>query len=931
MAHGSDSGRGRDPCDDTGEVPALPAIDLDSHDDLQDSGEGLIDDEDDDEVAHVATNELVAELGLDDRTRSDVPAVDAPPKPGTASTKLDTLAARVDAAQREVEAAAAAADDDAPAEDRVSTVRVAAGEPRGETERLTPVAPTSETARVPVVTITPEERRRSAPTVREAAAPDALSADVAATGATQTPKAAAAAAIADRAGPTATRDEGRAPPRREPLPAPPRVKLLMAGAALLPLLLASVLAAAGVPQAAWQRMSGRDPYEPNEVLDAARPLALGLTSALTLTPGDVDWFALDAPAGRALVIEVTPAPSGRGATSLHTPDGVCVASSREGGAVERVVWTVPGKVGDAAVPIRLRVWGARGDYEVTARSTDTAARYEPNDTEAEAAPLEPGVIRGVQCNGTDHYRVRVPAGHPMLARILEGPPGLSLAWAGIAAVGSGAVREVRGKVVAVDRVGVLQVSGASGPYDLELALETPEAVLTTISEARVPTLVVSDAELEPNDRRDQARAITPGRYPKLEVDREDWYSLELPPGAGAEVVLRFENDRGDIELELYRGDQARALRSSTSAADEESARVGAVEVAGGPLLIRVFGGRANDYAMTVVVGGEGTSGTRIEPGEYPALVCTGTDLWTFHASAGQVVEVAVRQTRRRWSLGLELLDAGSWNPVSASQSTSFEGEDVITRVVYQPTAEEDLTFRVSGGGSDYSMNLALKTPTPGAPLPLPPRMAGGWSQQVGPPRLIGAGVHPDQLVIDETVYLLDVQAGQKLSVAIAFRQAQGDIDLDLQDDGGNTVLVANSGQDGEELEYLAPRTQQLTLRAYGYGVPNRFTLTVAYDGSSAPVDIEPGAYAAMQCNGNALHGIAVPGGKRLVATITFDAAAGDLDLQLLDAGSNPLATSEGVDAASERVEYVAPADERVTLRVYNATNEYHLDLRVEEP
>jgi Bacterial pre-peptidase C-terminal domain len=114
-------------------------------------------------------------------------------------------------------------------------------------------------------------------------------------------------------------------------------------------------------------------------------------------------------------------------------------------------------------------------------------------------------------------------------------------------------------------------------------------------------------------------------------------------------------------------------------------------------------------------------------------------------------------------------------------------------------------------------------------------------------------------------------------------------------------------------------------------VPNRFSLTVAYDGSSAPVGIGPGAHPGQQCNGNALFGVEAPGGKRLVAAITFDAAAGDLDLQLLDAEGVPLATSEAFETSSERIEYVAPYDEKLTLRVYNATNAFDLELKVEEP
>lgn len=761
----------RDPCEDTGELPRIDAQ-HDGADDLADSSEGEPDDGADDEL-HAVYDELAAELAehSDERTRSDTPVVAAPVKPTTgrgSTTRFDPLAETADP------------DAEAAAQDKAETERIAASTVADVVASASDLRATEAAA----LTSSAVRRASARPPVPTPVAPVAP----------LTPVPIARPRI----------DEGRPPPRRDPTPSSPRTKVLIGLVGVLPLALAGALVAVGAPQAAWQRMSGRDHLEPNETIAQARPIAEGVTAHLTCSPGDVDWFKVEAPAGRALLIDVSPASIGRGGASLHRPDGVCVASSRQSATDDRVVFAPEG---GAEGPLLLRVWGARGEYEVQVRAAPLDARFEPNDAPAEASPLAPGVTRAVRCNGTDWFRVHVPARHTASARLLAGPPGLSVAWGALEGVGSVmSSRDAQARAVGADRLALLQVTGDTGPYELEVSLQAPGA----------------------------------------------------------------------------------------------DARTGAED-----------------------------GGTLIEPGEYPALTCSGVDLWRLSARAGQVVDVSLRQAGDPWSIDVDLLDP-SWSSLPASESRQTQGATSTTRLVYQARRDGEVVLRVSGQPIDYALTVHVgASPQSGAPpAPINPN-----ANRRNVARLIGPGVYPDEFVNGEAWFQLDVAQGQRVSVALDFSAAQGEVQMELYDGQYSLISAsANSGVDQAQLDHQSTSAQSLFLRVYGYGQANRYTLTVAYDGSAAAQTLEPGRHEGLVCPGNSVFRVAAPGGKRLVVELAFEGAEGDLDLQLLDGEGATLVESETfAETDGERVEYTPPVDQELTVRVHNAKNTFTLDLRVEEP
>lgn len=740
------AGEDRDPCDDTGPIPALPHGELDRDDDLQDSGEGEVEDPEDDDVAP-AFDELAAELedsaegdDGDDRTLAALPSPAVVEVAG-GTTRIDPFAETGDP-----DALSAQVGETARVREPVTASAI--------TDRLAVPDTTAAVAGLPMGT-PPSEPSRGA------AGEPAL-------------------------------DEGRAPPRREPAPPTRGLRALTAAAATLPLLVVLALLALGVPQTAFRRWSGRDRLEPNDAFAAARPLAPGKTEGLSCGGADVDWFALEAPPGQALVIEVSPAPAGQGGASLHTVDGQRVAVIGRGET--RLVHAVSGP---AVVPLRLCVWGARPDYAVTVSLAPLGSRFEPNDSALGAAPVRPGRVRAVQCNGEDWYRVPIPAHHTARARLEGAPAGLTLGWASgaVAPIISG--REVAARPLGLDRVALLRVAG-TGPYDL---------------------------------------------------------AIELEAAAG--------------------------------------------------------GGR---------------DARRLEPGEYPHLECSSSDEWRVGVSAGQMLEVAVREPRSTWNLSVSLYDE-QLQPIGVSTSHRVEGGAAVTRLTaFAAQRDGEVVVRVHGPPIEYALEVWT---TSAAALQSAPSTT---PEPVATPsgiRALAPGIYPEQVVSGEMWYSLEVGAEQQLLVT-AESAAEDDIGLDLFDDLGQPVAAASLGEGNVEmLQHLAASSGRLLLRVTAYSTQS-CTLTVSIDGSTAPVELPVGRHEGLECTGNAFFGVAVPGGQRLVLEISFASAEGDLDLQLLGAGGELLARSESLDDR-ERVEYVAAVDETLTVRVYNAKNRFDAEVRIEEP
>jgi len=170
----------------------------------------------------------------------------------------------------------------------------------------------------------------------------------------------------------------------------------------------------------------------------------------------------------------------------------------------------------------------------------------------------------------------------------------------------------------------------------------------------------------------------------------------------------------------------------------------------------------------------------------------------------------------------------------------------------------------------------------------------------GAPMYILNGDYPGlQLCLDdEDWYENYMFVGETLSADIAFANAQGDIDLQLTDEGGAELDSSTSVADGEAVSHAIEVEGYYYIRVYGgvAGVQNGYDMTVGYGGGGCADDgYEPNddAFEAPVMSAGTVNdlqlcsndedwfAIYVTGGA-LMGSIDFSNASGDLDLALLD-------------------------------------------------
>lgn len=115
----------------------------------------------------------------------------------------------------------------------------------------------------------------------------------------------------------------------------------------------------------------------------------------------------------------------------------------------------------------------------------------------------------------------------------------------------------------------------------------------------------SDDSFEENDSRATARVIGQVSADNLIVKAtdEDWYRISLPAGAALNVKAAFVQRNGDIDLEMFRGDEAAPLVSSRTPLDFESVTTTNSNAAAVDYLVRVLvkDDTRNSYNLSVVI------------------------------------------------------------------------------------------------------------------------------------------------------------------------------------------------------------------------------------------------------------------------------------------------------------------------------------------
>lgn len=223
--------------------------------------------------------------------------------------------------------------------------------------------------------------------------------------------------------------------------------------------------------------------------------------------------------------------------------------------------------------------------------------FEENDTKATARALPAGVHRDLACNDEDWFKVTLAQPGALSVTIdftnasgdldlhVDGPSGQVGRSEG---TGDREKVEVASLPAGTYLVRVFGYQGARGAYTLTVA---------TTQSTPPPA---SDDRFEENDTRATAAALTPGAYPGLRCEDDDWFAVTLASESTLDVRLDFRHADGDLDLEVADAG-GNEVGSSTSAADGE--QVKKARLAAGTYLVRVYGynGARAPYGLTVAV------------------------------------------------------------------------------------------------------------------------------------------------------------------------------------------------------------------------------------------------------------------------------------------------------------------------------------------
>ncbi|MCO4768521.1 MAG: hypothetical protein KDA24_00715 [Deltaproteobacteria bacterium] len=157
---------------------------------------------------------------------------------------------------------------------------------------------------------------------------------------------------------------------------------------------------------------------------------------------------------------------------------------------------------------------------------------------------------------------------------------------------------------------------------------------------------------EANDRWQEAAVVAAGVHEgaRITVNDRDWFRIDAPVGALVRFQIDFDHGAGDLDMEMFEGDEK--VDSATGTSDQEI--VDHTWDGSKPLLVKVIGYREAEGAYTITVTSEGgvdlgdpcddnnevmDDAFELGAGNYPGLaICTGdVDWFRIPATTGSFV------------------------------------------------------------------------------------------------------------------------------------------------------------------------------------------------------------------------------------------------------------------------------------------------------
>ncbi len=367
----------------------------------------------------------------------------------------------------------------------------------------------------------------------------------------------------------------------------------------------------------------------------------------------------------------------------------------------------------------------------------------------------------------------------------------------------------------------------------------------------------SDDALEENDSCATPSILGAGAFANLVVkstDR-DWYRIDVPSGQRLTARLSFTHANGDIDCALYDACGGAALATATGAANDETVAFENTSGATVTTLLEayLFSDTRNEYAMTLTiaacVGDDAFEGndacaaaSPVADGTYPGLLVVRTDEDWYRVTVPGFSSLTVTTTFSGAvadvDMGLFLFCGGG----AISTSTGIGDSEAVTATNVNPTPADHLVrvYVFSGSPGEcttYSMTV-VTTPC-ASDDSREPNDSCAEASTVSNGTIVGLLSRSG----DDDWYRINVQGGARLELSLSFVNARGDIDLELYDACGGTLVASSTGMgDGESvsLRNRTTATQAFFARAFLFsGECNIYSIAASRIPNTPPTAPQP--------------------------------------------------------------------------------------------
>jgi len=670
-------------------------------------------------------------------------------------------------------------------------------------------------------------------------------------------------------------------------------------------------------------------------------------SDVVAAPGDADWYAVDVCAGGFVYATamVNPADGdiglrlydGDGATVLDSgaaSNGTATVSGTAAGAGRRYVRVL--SVGQGCVPYTLDIavdgcedqcvddgWE---DNDGSATATDGGSGHE---FAATAVSGDVDWYRLLVCpNGQANATVTWDAADGDVTLQLYRADG-TLVLAG--GQGGGGTLTAVGQVPAGETVAFARVEALGAdrciPYEIALSATGCGGACT-------------DDPLEDNDAGGTASDLGgPNSVGGLRAvgGDDDWFSLPVCQGGTLTGTITFDGNAGDVNLYLYASDRTTLLDSSEGVSGQETVSFTTSLATTAYLKVTASAGACATYRLETTVTGcqAGCAADAAEDDDTPATAPSLPDGGTFERTAirgdrdwfavplcaGGHVRLTAAFDANVADLDLRLYGPDGSTVLDVSSGAS--GQEMVEHATAAATTVYAEAYVAAGTCVPYTMTIVLDNCATGCVDDgAEPDDGAAAARTVQPGTTLSNRVAAQD---DPDWVKVDVCAGGTVQARVTYTGEDGQLGVDLYDRDQFTLLGTTGGANGTAtVRQTVSDAGVRYIKVYGVGpvcIPYEMTVTVegcqactadSLEDDDGPAAANPapggGSFTALTAQPSDPDWFSVPvcAGGRLVATLTYDAAAANVGLRLYASdGATPVATSAGGDG-SEQAAYTNP-------------------------